>query len=242
MDTADISSLSNQALLARADELASNERERLCDLLVVLAEIDERRAYTELECLSLHEYGVNRLRYSDAAAYRRIRAVRAIRLFPPIAVLMRQGRLNLESVALLHPHLDGPDAASLVYQAAGMRTWQVARLLAHRQPPAPSRDVLRFASAPMVPKTEGAPLFDWAAEPASSMEAGPAAAEPAAAPVRAVPAGRVVRVAFTADEEFWTLVHKVRAVMRHKYPDGSLHAIIREGLVGLLKKKGRGWR
>lgn len=241
-------SLSNEQLHVKARELVHEERERLLDLLEVLATIDERRAYRDLQCASLYEYCVASLGLSEAAAYRRIRAVRAIRLFPPIAVLLREGRLTLETTTLLHPHLEGPDASSLVSQAAGKRTWQVARLLAARQAPPPQRDIIRFAAPVETPRLpEALPLLDTSERESTDEPVMPAPAAPSC-PVPAVIAtpsiqpskpSFSIRVAFTADERFWVLLQRARAVLRHKYPDGRLESVLGDALALLLKRKDR---
>jgi hypothetical protein len=239
--------MTDAQLLARAKQLASIEREATCDLLEVLAAIDQRRAYRELGCGSLYEYLVGALRYSEAAAFRRIRAIRAIRLFPPIAVLLREGRLTIETATLLHPHLEDEDAAKLVQQAAGLRTWQVARLLATRQEPGPERDILRFINAPpRVPTStdDTAPLLPVGCRSATQPLDAPATDDnPLPPPKPSIPApSRAIRVAFTADEGFFRLLERARAVMRHKYPDGRLECVLGDALNALLDKKDWGRR
>jgi hypothetical protein len=64
---------------------------------------------------------VNTLHYSEGAAYKRIRAARAIRRFPSILEMLRDGRLSLAAISMLHPHLEEPDAASLIVRACGLR-------------------------------------------------------------------------------------------------------------------------
>lgn len=248
MDTVDISRLDNPTLLARADMLAAEERERGCLMLETLAVIDERRAYRDLECRSLYEYCVFRLRYSEAAAYRRIRAIRAIRLFAPIAMLLRQGRLTLETTTLLHPYLESPDAAELVSQAAGLRTWQVARLIAARKGPPPQRDSVRFMGPMEAPAAESPSLLDLVDGGASAgspqRDAPGAAVLQEGAGVRRDASGPpfTVRLAFTADERFWALLQRAKAVLRHKYPDGCLEGVLGDALDMLLKAKDRGRR
>ncbi|MBI2788928.1 MAG: hypothetical protein HYX59_09635 [Elusimicrobia bacterium] len=128
-----------------------------------MAETDRRGLYKDHSYVSLFECCVHKLGFSEAAAYRRIRAARSLKLFPPIGPLLRQGRLTLESIALLHPFLKDPDAAALVSAAAGKRVWEVERLIASRRTEEPRRDVVRFiAPALAVPATvpETRPLFD----------------------------------------------------------------------------------
>lgn len=234
MDNVNISALANADLLAKTKEVAADERGRLSDLVELLAEIDDRKLYRDyLGYNSIFSYCVCVLRYSESAAYRRIRAARALRIFPPISVLLRAGSLNLETIALLHPHLTDPDAAALIQKASGMRVWEVERLLAHRQPPAPERDVLRFMGPSLPTKVSAED-----ASPLLSPPPIPAGATNAAPPV-APETQRSLRVAFTADEAFLRLLQRARVVMRHKYPDGRLHGILRDALNALLDKKDR---
>ena len=227
--------------MARAKFLAMAERGAVCDLVEHLAEIDKRGLYKELGYPSLFEYCVYGLLSSEGAAYRRIRAARAIRLFPPISILLRSGRLPLESIALLHPYLQDPDAAKLIHQAAGLTTRKVQALVAGRCLEEPKRDVIRFCGTP--PRTETAvpapeaPLLALAA-PSPSPDS-PAPVETAPTPVQhppQVPSPRTIRFAFTADEEFYKLLYHAQRLLRHKYPDGRLEGVLRDALRALIKK------
>lgn len=176
----DISRLTDEELLTRAEGLAADERASMCDLIETLSAIDDKKLYRGRGYLSLFEYCVFKLRHSDSAAYRHIRAARAVRIFPPIAALLRSGALPLESVVVLHPYLEDADAASLVAAATGKRVWEVERLVASRRTEAPRRDVVRFIApalaAPVtVPDTRS--LFD----PHAAVSA-PAASTPRVAP------------------------------------------------------------
>lgn len=241
-----IAAMSDDELWMHAQRLAMNERGVTCDFIEVLSAIDERGVHKRHNYISLFECCVNKFRLSEAAAYRRIRAARAIKLVPKIAELLRLGRLTLESVALLHPYLKDPDAASLVEKASGLRTWEVERLIAGRRTEEPRRDVVRFvapALAPavtVVPGTES-PLFESpiatpvaAADPMPNPPQTGVPIAPAAAPNHAV------RIAFTADADFFKLLKEAQAAMRHKYPNGRLDGVFRDALVALLKKK-RPW-
>ncbi len=115
-------------------------RRKTCDLVTSLAEIDRRKLYRNFNYVSLFDYCVYQLRMSDAAAYRRIRAARAIGAYPPVGPLLRAGKLTLESVALLHPFLNDVDAGKLVAKASGKRVWEAERLVAGRRTEAPRRD------------------------------------------------------------------------------------------------------
>ncbi len=236
MDTVDISRLTAEELWARLLHLARMERGAICDLVETLAEIDRRGLYKDHEYVSLFECCVHKLGLSEAASYRRIRAARAIKLFPPIGPLLRQGRLTLESVALLHPFLNDIDAGTLVAQASGKRVWEVERLVAMRRTEAPRRDVVRFVPTMALETTPSQSLPD--APLLNSLEAVPTSPpQTASVTPQAAPASPGVRIAFTADEEFFKLLRQAQAVMRHKYPNGRLDGVFRDALQALLRKK-----
>jgi len=245
----DITKLTDEELLRWTEELARDLRTKTVELVESLVELDQRKLFFS-EYRSLFEFCVFKLKMSDGAAYRRIRAARAFQAFPPVKSLLRSGQLSLESLVILHPFLKDEDAESLVARAAGMRVWEVERLVAPRRTEAPRRDVVRFiaAPAPAVPSTidagpsTGVSLFDESAIKTAGIEAAPAsiAAAPAAPapPAASAPTdSHGVRIGFTADAAFFKLLREVQAAMRHKYPDGRLEGIFRDALILLLRKK-----
>ncbi|MFI5346315.1 MAG: hypothetical protein ACHQ51_08070 [Elusimicrobiota bacterium] len=245
--TMNLEQLTDDELWDRTLNLASSEREISCDLVEHLAEIDRRRLSEGRDCGSLFDYCVHTLGYSEAAAFRRIRAARAIRIHPPIKGLLREGRLTLESVALLHPFLETPDAASLVQEACGLKVWQVQELIAGRKPDAPRRDVIRICAPAeslmpaKFPETEPLSMFAANASPHVPVQPSESARAPAPTPMISSRPPHSVRVAFTADAEFHKLMLRARALLRHKYPDGRLEGVLKDALVALLKKKDRGF-
>lgn len=179
----DIQRLTNEELIRRTEELAADVRTKTCDLVESLAEMDRRKLYQDFHYASLFEYCIHKLRMSEAAAYRRIRAARAFQAYPPVKPLMRDGKLTLEALALLHPYLNDADAGKLVSEASGKRVWEVERLIASRRTEEPRRDVVRFiapipAAPAAVPEDSGSSLFELPA--AASAPTTPA---PIAAPV-----------------------------------------------------------
>lgn len=257
----DITKLTDEELLRRTEELARDLRTKTVELVESLVELDQRKLFFS-EYRSLFEFCVFKLKMSDGAAYRRIRAARAFQAFPPVKPLLRSGQLSLESLVVLHPFLKDKDAETLVAQAAGMRVWEVERLVSPRRTEAPRRDMVRFVPAPTpaialateIPPATDISLFDAPANVAAEIEASvPIIAVPAApaavidlpiAPPCAVslaaPASPGVRIAFTADAAFFQLLKEAQAAMRHKYPDGRLDGVFRDALRALLKKK-RPW-
>lgn len=231
----DIFQLTNEELVRRTEELASDLRIKTCELVESLCEMDRRRLFRDFQCVSLFEYCVTRLRMSEGAAYRRIRAARAFQSYPPVKPLLRDGKLSLESLALLHPYLNDADAGKLLEAASGMRVWEVERLIAGRRTEEPRRDVVRFiAAAPAAPPIRREePLFET---PAAAPLVVPSS--PPNPPDK--PGRHHVRIAFTADEKFFKLMKEAQAAMRHKYPDGRLDGVFRDALEALLRRK-RPW-
>lgn len=244
--------MSDEQLLARAKALSEAEREIVADLVDTLIEIEKRRAY-EKKQRSLYEYCVCGLGYAEGAAYRRIRAARAIIRFPRIGGLLRGGELSLESIALINPFLGSPDADALIDAARGLRVRELERLIADRCPSAPRRDMMRLASAPEPPPRAPAedPSLSLLAPVERGEETVPGVPSALAAPPDAasVPPSRsdepvprpkrVLRVAFTAGEEFHRLFRRAQQLLRHKYPFGRLEDVLKDALEALIRKKDR---
>lgn len=248
--TVDISTLADDDLLRRTESLALRERISRADLIEHLAEIDRRGIYPGRNYASLFEYCVHRLKMSEGSAYRRIRAARTVLIFPPVLDLLRDGRLTLEAVALLHVASKESDFPSLVLKASGLGTRQVEALLAGRRMEKPSRDSIRYvglrapSANPPVDFNDG--LFRIAlCEPTTEIVSSKVPAVPAmkneACPPPAV-AKRSVRFAFTADEDFYRTLEKARALLRHKYPDGRLEGVLFDALKALLDLRNPGLR
>jgi hypothetical protein len=92
-------SISDQELLSKTRDLVAQEREVLIDILHHLREIERRRLYSDLKQASLFDYCINVLKYSNAQADRRIKAMRAIRELPQIEDGLASGKLSLTNVA-----------------------------------------------------------------------------------------------------------------------------------------------
>lgn len=269
MKGVDISKLTNEEVWRRFLSLAAEERVVIADLVACLAEVDSRTLVRKRDWPSLFEYCVYSLQWSESAAYRRIRAARAVRRYPIILEMLRDGRLHLEGVVILHAFIDDADFASLLLKAAGMTTKRIESLVADRRRDPPVRDSMRFvgisphpvmaAEPPAaldftpihLPDHAGSPVdaparhVAVAASPPPPVENAESPAKLDSPPSRPpeVPARpRLVRVAFTADEGLHRMVLHAQQLMRHKYPDGSLEGIFRDALRLLIEKKDLGVR
>ena len=99
--TSTIGVLSDRELLRQTSTLVRHERHLQGAIIDHLAEIEARRLYLQRGCSSLFDYAVRELGYSDAAAGRRIGAVRLCADQPGARERLRDGSLTLSAAAEL---------------------------------------------------------------------------------------------------------------------------------------------
>ena len=93
--------LPDQVLLEQTRMLARHEQALQLSVLDHLREIDARRLYLRLGYSSLFDYTVRELHYTEAAAWRRIKAMRLCRETRGVRERLQDGSLNLSNAALL---------------------------------------------------------------------------------------------------------------------------------------------
>jgi len=91
--------LSNNELLQETKKIVVKEREVLIEVLHHLKEVDHRKLYLEIGFPSLWAYMTIDLKFSEAAAQRRIEAMRAIRELPVLEEKISSGALSISNVA-----------------------------------------------------------------------------------------------------------------------------------------------
>ena len=96
-----VAALPDQVLLERTRMLARHEQALQLSVLDHLREIDARRLYLRLGYSSLFDYTVRELHYTEAAAWRRIKAMRLCRETRGVRAWLQDGSLNLSNAALL---------------------------------------------------------------------------------------------------------------------------------------------
>ena len=99
--TSTIGVLSNRDLLRQTSMLVRHERHLQGAIIDHMAEIEARSLYLRRGCSSLFDYAVRELGYSDAAAGRRIGAVRLCADQPGARERLRDGSLTLSAAAEL---------------------------------------------------------------------------------------------------------------------------------------------
>lgn len=210
--SASLRALTDPELFARLDALVAQERENSADIVNHLSELDRREKVLDRAYSSLFDYCRRRLGYSEQEAYLRIRAARAVGDFPEILERLRSGRLQLDSIARLYPHMNDENSRQLLEKVEGASKREVLALVAAFDPtPAPERDIV--VPVPSAPSTS---------KPQES-------AAPEIIPTT------TLRFHFTGDDELMRMVGKLRALLRHKYPDGRLESIFKEAAKQLLE-------
>ncbi len=136
MSTYALSHLSDLQLVRALHTLVAQDRTTTASLLAHLAEVDERRLYAPAGYPSMLAYCVGELRFSEDAAYKRIRAARAARRFPAIYTAVTEGRLHLSAVVMLAAYLSEENAADLLASAVSKTKSELEYLLAERFPQA----------------------------------------------------------------------------------------------------------
>ena len=93
--------LADQVLLEQTRMLARHEQALQLSVLDHLREIEARRLYLRRGYSSLFDYTVRELHYTEAAAWRRIKAMRLCRETRGVRERLQDGSLNLSNAALL---------------------------------------------------------------------------------------------------------------------------------------------
>lgn len=254
MNTNRLTQLDDASLLRSLDRIVAQDRAVTAELLAHLAEVDARRLYLEAACPSMHAYLVQRLHFSDGAAYKRIHAARAARRFPRLLRDVGEGRLNLGAVTTLAPHLTPGNVDEFVAAAVHLTSRQLEVWLAERLAPsvspgvAPIRariDVVRprtrSASSPAGPSPTLADQLLGLLTTASS-DGAPESPEPEggealmqSTPVSApAPVRYVVHVPI--DQATHSVLREVQDLLGSSAAGGDLAEVFRRALASLRKE------
>jgi hypothetical protein len=95
----ELKKLKNEELLQKTKSLVAEERKLTLQILHHLQEISRRRLFAERGYSSLFEYVTKELAYSDAAAMRRLQAMKLLTELPEVEDQIRTGALSLSVVA-----------------------------------------------------------------------------------------------------------------------------------------------
>lgn len=101
----DLTKIPPNKLLIRLKNASAEERRLQMDIIRLLAEVDRRRLYAFRGYRSLFDFCVRELGYSDAAAWRRISAMRLLKEIPQAEERLASGKVNLSQVTSIQNFL-----------------------------------------------------------------------------------------------------------------------------------------
>ena len=229
-----LSILSDVELEARLARLVGRERAVATELLVHLAEFDARRLYLGAGFSSLFTYCCGVLRLSEGEAYNRIEAARAVRKFPQVLELLRDGSLSLTTARMLASHLTHENAAALLELASGKSKRELEEVLAAQFPrPAVEASVRKLPTASAVARLSIAPPLDGGERQPMAAVSAPVPRSARPAEVAPLSADRFL-VKFTASAGTREKLRQAQDLLRHKVPSGDLAQIIDRALTLLL--------
>jgi 5-methylcytosine-specific restriction endonuclease McrA len=218
-------------VLADTDRIVATERKLTLELLRKLREIERDKLYLVIGYSSMFDYCTGHLKYSEAAAVRRIRTARCLAEYPQILPLLDSGELNTTTVSMIAKHIKPDNAAVVIDAIKGKSTRDVDRFLAALQPVSvvpPDR-----VRPVVVPVKECAKSTIGADGKQSSTVEKLTSTDPAESPAATVIQNevfefkRMVRVDFTAQEELMQKLDRVRSLASHVLPaNASLEQLI----------------
>src|SRR6478736_1515571 len=129
-----LTTLSDDELLARFHALRLEGNRLLARLIVLLLEMEDRRMHTRSAFPTMFEFCRRRLGMSDAGAHRRTTAAKLVRRFPVLLEKIERGEINLSTLVMLRDHLTAESIDSLLVAVAGKTTREIEELLARRAP------------------------------------------------------------------------------------------------------------
>src|SRR3954467_7352159 len=146
-----LQSLSSSDLLSATRALVRKSHALEADLLVHLAEVDERKLYLECSHPSMFAFCVVELGFSDDAAYNRIMVARVGRRLPAVIEAARSGDVHLAGLRLLAPHLTLENHRAVLAEATGKSKRDIELIVARLAPlpPVPAT-IRRLPESPVV--------------------------------------------------------------------------------------------
>jgi hypothetical protein len=239
-------SLSDDQLLSSVKALARAERHATAQLIAALAELDRRKLFLGLGYSSLFNYCTEALHLSEHAAYNRIEAARASRLFPVILDHLADGAVTLTTICLLGPLLTAENHEALLSAARHKTRREVEHLVAVTRPKADVPPVVRRLPPPRPQGVaEDLPLDASAApsQPEAKSEPDPRPAVADLAPMRVATvtplAPERYKIQFTASREAYEKLQRAQSLLRHVIPSGNLEVVFERALDALLASLGR---
>lgn len=239
-----VSHLADSAVLSKVRELVVRGNAITAELLVYLAEMDERKLYLPAGYPSMHAFCTGELGMSEDAASRRITAARKARLFPLVFDAVSDGRLHLTAIVMLSNYLTPVNAEELLRAAMGRSRAKIQELIAEWFPQADVPTQIR--AVPPLPLSAPArmDLNETPAQPPARESDGAHGPATSSAPARmSPPFPRVTPIApqryamqFTVDQETHDLLRRAQALLGHEVRSDDVPEVVRRALAALVAK------
>lgn len=124
-----LKSVSNDKLILNLKLLAEKEREVIAKIVLHLAEMFKRKLYLEAGYSSLFSYAVKELKYSEAAAGRRIQAAKCIIEFPEVYNMLLTGDITLSAICKISSILNQDNSKEILSKVRGLSKSQIEILV-----------------------------------------------------------------------------------------------------------------
>src|SRR3954468_7281004 len=138
-----LASLCNADLLSATRDILRRGCIVEADLLVHLAEIEERKLHLEMACPTMFAFCVMKLGFSEDATYNRLGVARAARQFPAMLDALRSGEVHLSGLRVLVPRLTAENHHQVLARARGKSKREIEELVAALAPKPPVPDAMR---------------------------------------------------------------------------------------------------
>ena len=227
--------LSDEALLARLESLATRERDATVELVGHLAELDGRKLHLGEGPGSVYKYCRDVLGYSEDAAWNRAATANVVRRYPSVMEWLADGSLNITTVRILRRVLTAENHMAVLTEARHRRKKEV-ELIEVRLNPKPDvastiRPVPGSVAAAITPLLVMEPVLA-SAPPPTKVPVPPAveASAPASRPVVAPLSPERYKVQFTISKEAHDKLRHVQDLLCREIPDGDPAAIFERAL------------
>lgn len=256
-----LAQLSESELLERFETLVACERRNTTQLLVAIAEIDERKLWAKHACSSMFVFCVERFHMSEQVTAKRIWAARTARRFPVVLEMVERGELHLSAIHLLARHLTPQNCSDVLRRARHKSSREIERLVATLAPRPDVASSVRALPRTVVDTAQGAAAASGGAATHSHSEShsesapaptaamrscpirpqrGSAVSGPAARPITAL-SPRRYKIEITVDEETHDKLRSLQDLLGRSQVGQDPAAIISRAidvlLVDTLKRK-----
>lgn len=221
-------------IITRIESIRAREHEATIELIAALVACDRTGAHLAHGYGSIWEFLVSHLKYSNAAASRRYKAMKCARLYPEVLPMLRKHQINLSTLAMVEATLaKSSEPHALLRAILNKSQRQVEEVLAQRNPVPRKKETVRRHGVRPVAKEAGLFSGTSAAEPSVT----PLTPEPVAVTSAAEVEERV-HLSFSVSAETYEDFERAKAILSRKLPEGvTLESAFEEFLAVYLKHR-----